>query len=104
MNATGHEQSKSRPMGVTITLHGTRYVHASMNLRKMKFVSYLDFHMLFRNSMSNFGLPLCFAFSIDNIYYNLDDNEERQQNEEKTELISYCDIVFDLYIKILFAR
>ena len=37
MNATGPVQSSS----VTLTLHGTRCVHISMNLRKMKFISYI---------------------------------------------------------------
>ena len=41
MNATGHMQSKWRPKGVMLTLHGTRYVHTSMNVRKMKFISYI---------------------------------------------------------------
>ena len=45
MNATGHVQSKWRPKGVTLTLHGTRCVLTSMNLRKMKFISYI--HTLF---------------------------------------------------------
>ena len=35
MNATGPVQSS----GVTLTLHGTRCVHISMNLRKIKFIS-----------------------------------------------------------------
>ena len=41
MNAMGHVQSKWRPLGVTLTLHGTRCVHTSMNLRQMKFISYI---------------------------------------------------------------
>ena len=35
MNATGPVQSS----GVTLTLHGTRCVHISMNIRKIKFIS-----------------------------------------------------------------
>ena len=35
MNATGPVQSS----GVTLTLHGNRCVHISMNLRKIKFIS-----------------------------------------------------------------
>ena len=41
MNATGHVQSKWRPKGVTLTLHGTHCILISMNLRKMKFISYI---------------------------------------------------------------
>ena len=41
MNATGHVESKRRPKGITSTLHRTRCVHTSMNLRKMKFISYI---------------------------------------------------------------
>ena len=41
INATGHAQNKWRPSGVTLTLHSTRCVHTSMNLRKMKFISYI---------------------------------------------------------------
>ena len=41
MNATGHVQSKWRPKGVMLTLHMTRCVHTLMNLRKMKFISYI---------------------------------------------------------------
>ena len=41
MNATGHVQSKWYPKGVILTLHGTRCVHTSMNLRKIKFISYI---------------------------------------------------------------
>ena len=39
MNATGHVQSKVTH--VTLTLHGTRCVHTAMNLRKIKFISYI---------------------------------------------------------------
>ena len=38
MNATGHVQS---PSGFMLTLHRTRCVHTSMNLRKMKFISFV---------------------------------------------------------------
>ena len=41
MNATGHVQSKWHPKCVTLTLHRTRCVHTSMNLGKMKFISYI---------------------------------------------------------------
>ena len=37
MNAKDNVQSK----GVKLTLHGTRYVHTSMNLRKMEFIFYI---------------------------------------------------------------
>ena len=41
MNATGHVQSKWRPKCVTLTLHETSCVLTSMNLRKIKFISYI---------------------------------------------------------------
>ena len=41
MNATGHVQSKWRPKGAMLTVHATRWVNTSMNLRKMKFISYI---------------------------------------------------------------
>ena len=41
MNETGHMQSKWRPKGVTLTLHGTHCVHTSMSFRKMKFIFYI---------------------------------------------------------------
>ena len=40
-NATGHMQSKWRPKGIKLTSHGTSCVHTSINLRKMKFISYI---------------------------------------------------------------
>ena len=48
MNATDHVQSKWRPKGFTLTLHGTRCVLTSMNLRKMKFISYIYILFLHR--------------------------------------------------------
>ena len=41
MNATGHVQNKWHPKGATLTLHGTPCVLTSMNLRKIKFISYI---------------------------------------------------------------
>ena len=41
MNAMGYVQSKWRPKGVTLTLHGTHCDHTSMILRKMKLISYI---------------------------------------------------------------
>ena len=42
MNATtGHAQSKWLPKDVTLRLHGSRSVHTSMNIRKMKCIPYI---------------------------------------------------------------
>ena len=43
-----HMQSKWCPNGVTLTLLATHCIHTSMNVRKMKFVSYMYLHY-FRN-------------------------------------------------------
>ena len=44
MNTMGHVQSKWRPKGVTLTLHGTHSVHISMKLRKNEIhLLYLQF-------------------------------------------------------------
>ena len=48
MNAMGHVQSKWHPKCVTLTLHGTPCVLTSMNLRKMKFISYIYTSFLHR--------------------------------------------------------
>ena len=56
MNTTGHVQSKWRPTRVTLTLHGTRCVHTSMNIRKMKFISYI--YTLFLHRFCSFDLNL----------------------------------------------
>ena len=41
MNTTDHVQNKWCPKGVTLSLHGARCFHAFVNLRKMKFMSYI---------------------------------------------------------------
>ena len=41
MNAMDLVQSKCRPLGVTLTLHGTHCIHTSVNDRKGKFISYI---------------------------------------------------------------
>ena len=41
MNTTDHMQSKWCQKGVTLSLHGTRCFHTFVNLRKMKFISYI---------------------------------------------------------------
>ena len=41
MNTTDHVQSKWCPKGVTLSLHGIRCFHTFVNLRKMKFISYI---------------------------------------------------------------
>ena len=60
MTATDHVQSKWRPKGLTLALHGTRCVHTSMNLRKMKFISYIYtlFYIFFVHYLWNFDLNL----------------------------------------------
>ena len=60
VNARGHVQSKWCPKGVTLTLHGTSYIHTSMNLRKMKFISYIYtlIYIDFVHYLSNFYLNL----------------------------------------------
>ena len=44
-----------------LTLHGTRCIHTSMNLRKMKFISYkftFYFYIIFVHYLWNFDLNL----------------------------------------------
>ena len=46
MKATGLVQSKWRPKGVTLTLHGARCILTSMNLRKTE-IHFLYLHFIF---------------------------------------------------------
>ena len=57
---TGHVQSKCHPKGVTLTLHGTYCVHTTVNLRKMKLISYIYtcFYIVFVHYLWNFVLNL----------------------------------------------
>ena len=41
MNTTDPMQSKSCPKGITLSLHGTCCFNTFLNLRKMKFISYI---------------------------------------------------------------
>ena len=41
MNAMGPVQSSRDSRGVRLILHGTHFVHTSMTLRNMKFISYI---------------------------------------------------------------
>ena len=66
MNATDHVQSKWCPKGFTLTLHGTRCVHTSINLRKIKFISYIYTLYLHR---------FCSLFVI--FYFNLANKRRR---------------------------
>ena len=54
----GHVQSKWRPKGITLTLLGTRCVLTSMNLRKIKFISYI--YTLFLHSFCSLFVALLF--------------------------------------------
>ena len=48
MNAMGLGQSKWRPKGIMFTLHRTHCLHTLMNVRKMKFISYIYTSFLHR--------------------------------------------------------
>ena len=68
MNATGHIESKWRPKGVTLTLHGTRCVLISMNLRKN------EIHLLYlRFVFTSFLFIICGFF-----YLNLANKRRRK--------------------------
>ena len=41
MDTMGRVQSKWRQKGVNLTLQATHCIHTSMNVRKMKFISYI---------------------------------------------------------------
>ena len=60
MNATGHVQSKWRTKGVTLTLHRTRCIHASINLKKWNssLIFTLCFYIIFVHCLWNFHLNL----------------------------------------------
>ena len=52
MNAMGLVQSKWRPKDVKLTLHDTHCVHISMNVREMKFISYIYTLFFFTSFLS----------------------------------------------------
>ena len=64
MNAMGLAQSKWHPKGITLTLHRT---HTSMNVRKIKFISYI--HTLFLHRFCSLGQKkhIC-VFQVSRLY------------------------------------